>query len=628
MTSQAEHKAMERLRKSARNNLLFAVTVGLGFFTTVAWAQDLTVAAFVNRAKIRLNDQFELKVELSGSDANSAEKPEPPAINSFASFVYAGSSTNFSLINGRASTTVTYSFHFIATKVGKFTIPAIAVSHKGTTVSSKPIGIQIVNAQSGAAGQSRPQSGQRQQPATGADLSELLFLRASADTRQVFQNQPVVVSYKIYFAAQVGNYGVKQLPNTVGFWAEEFDIPNPPKVYKEVINGRQFQVAEIKRTALFPQGPGGKELGEMQIECEVRLPRRRRRDVFDSFFDDPFSSFGRTVRQPVASRGLSIEVLPLPDAGKPLDFSGAVGQYALTVSVDKRSVKANEAISLKLTVSGTGNVKILQTPEVDFPAAFEVYDPKVTEKISRSGGSISGSKTFEYVLVPRRAGKQTVEPVSFSYFDPLSRSYKRASSRAVSFDVAESDEAFVGRSSGSSKEDVRFIGKDIRFIQTRLPEFRRAGSVLYRNWLFLVLLAVAPIMFLGAVGYRRHADKVSVDVAYARSRKANQMALKRLKKANRELSQGNSELFFSEVSSALMGFIGDKLNASAAGLITDDVAVMLKKNGVDEQVVAKYLDCLHACDYQRFSPGASNNGEMKTFFDAAKDALVSLEKAL
>lgn len=595
------------------------------FLTAVpSFTQDFEIKAYVNKSSVRLNQQFELNVELSGRDVQRVSDPEVPVLDGFASFIGTSNSTSMQFVNGRMSVSKTFKHHFLASTEGKFQIPAITVRYKGETYSTDVIDIEIVKGTSPQQRSSRiPGS-----PNDPQDLSEQLFLKASVDKRRVYKNEPVIISYKIYTTVNVTNYGVSQLPSTVGFWSEEFEMPQRLTSFTEFVNGRQYQVYEIKKMALFPQGSGQKTLEPMVIECEVQLPRRRRRsrDIFDSFFDDPFSR--NTKRVGIQSNSISIEVLPLPEKGKPSDFSGAVGSFSIRSSVDKTRVKTNEAITLKVNISGTGNIKIVPQPKIDFASDFEVYDPKINESIKRSSGQISGSKLFEYVIIPRFPGQQSIKPVTFSYFDLPSKTYRTISTDTKVISVAKGDDQFVNVGIGSSKEDVRFIGQDIHYLQTRIPEFQRKNSVFYKKTFFYVIL-IFPLIILGtAFAYRAHLDKLSSNVAYARSRKANHMALSRLKDANKQMKANNLSGFYGEVSKALMGFIGDKLNVASAGLITDEVDKMLHVQKIEENTVSSYLDCLKTCDYKRFAPGDSNNLAMSDFFEKAKKAIINLEKEI
>ncbi|MFQ5706441.1 MAG: BatD family protein [bacterium] len=609
-----------------KHSILAALIVGVG--VPALLGQGLELSAHVDRTPVSLNQQFELTVELSGSDANKAPEPAVPDIEEFASYLGSGSSQNIQIINGRMSVSKTISYHFIATKVGKFQIPPIEIRYRGKRFATDAIPIEIVQGQA-AAPQTQGRRQNRAAPKATGDLSDVLFLRATANKKRVYQNEPIVVSYKIYMAVTVTTYGISQLPNTVGFWNEEIPLPQRPGLHEELVNGRRFRVAEIKKLVLFPQGPGMKTLDPLTIECEVQMKRRRRRnDLFDSFFEDPFFGLTQTVRRNVTSNPLSIEVMPLPENGKPDDFSGAVGIFSISNAVDKTEVKTNEAVTLKVNISGTGNIKFLPKPHISFPTDFEVYDPKISENINRKNNVISGSKTFEYILIPRFPGNQVIKPISFSYFDLNKNKYKTVRTNPVTISVSKGNEQLVSVGIGSSKEDVKFIGKDIRFIQMRLPEFHKIGRVFYKEWPFFAILIV-PLLLLGAtVGYQKHLEKLNTNVAYARSRKANQMALKRLRLANKQLKQSNASAFYGEVSKALMGFIGDKFNVFAAGLMTDQVEAMLRQRGAREEVATEFLECLKDCEYRRFAPSAADNGALQDFFERSKNAIISLEREI
>jgi len=595
-------------------------------FAGALLAQDLNLSVYVTNTSIGLNEQFALNIELSGADANDVRQPAAPNLSTFATYVGSSSSSNIQIVNGQMSVTKTYTYHYIANKAGKFIIPAVTVTYKNKKLAAEPIQV-VVTARTGGRQSTGRRQTQQRPPDEADDISGLLYLRATVNKKRVYQNEPVIVTYKIYTAVNVTNYGVSQLPNTVGFWSEEFPQPSRLRLTNEVINGRQYRVAEIKRFALFPQSPGKKTLDAMVVECDVQLPRRRtRRDLFDSFFNDSF--FSRTVRRTIASNVIEIDVQPLPAEAKPQDFSGLVGAFSIRASADKQKVKTNEAVTLKVTVSGRGNVRIIPEPKIDFPADFEVYDPKVRETINRKNNTVSGAKTFEYVLIPRFPGKQRIKPITLSYFDLASRKYKQVKTPAISIDVAKGADQFAGMSSVNSKEDVRFIGQDIRFIQMRLPEFRRMGPAFYASGLFYAVFIIPLLAFIGAVGYRKHLDKMSSNVAYARSRKANQMALRRLKAASKQMAAGNASEFYGEVSKALLGYLGDKLNRAPAGLILEEVEKELLAKGVQADSVHAYMDCINACDFNRFAPSQSEAEKMTDFFERAKQVIIELDKQL
>jgi hypothetical protein len=414
----------------------------------------------------------------------------------------------------------------------------------------------------------------------------------------------------------------------VGFWTEAFNTGQRPRVSTEQVDGRAYKVAEIKKLAIFPQSAGKKELGPMVVDCEVQLPSSRQRgsDLFDSFFNDSF--LRRTVTRTIASNQITIDVLPLPEANKPADFSGLVGKFSISASADKTTTKTNEAVSLKVHIAGTGNVKMIQTPVIDIPADFESYEPKTQENIERQRDRISGSKTYEYVLIPRFPGEHRIKPITLSYFDSQTARYRRVSTDAIAITVEKGTDPFTGVGIANSKEDVRFIGQDIRFIQTRSPDFAPMGRAFYKRWYFTTLLVLPWFAIAGVLMFRRHQDRMVSNVAYARSRKAAQMANRCLKTADRKMTEGNQRAFYSEVSKALMGFFADKFNVSAAGLISDTVADRMHAKGVASETIARYVECLQACDYQRFAPSDTDDGKMQVFLEQAKQAIVDLDKSL
>jgi hypothetical protein len=326
---------------------------------------------------------------------------------------------------------------------------------------------------------------------------------------------------------------------------------------------------------------------------------------------------------------VTIEVLPFPEAGKPAGFAGNTGRFRISASADKRSVKTNEAITYKIAVEGEGNIRQIQAPAVAFPTDFEVYPPKTSETISRSGAGISGRKTFEYVLIPRVAGEETLKPVTLGFFDPASKSYKTVRTESIPLQVAQGTETYTTTAgSGLSKEEVRLIGQDIRFIKMSPSAFRRIGaSRIPRGFLgavlFLPLLALA-----GAFAYRRRLNRISGDVAYARGIRANSAVRRRLSAAKRLAGVETQKQFYAEAGKALQGYLGDKLNIAEAGMISADIRSRLGGKGIREGIVSEYFDCLDVCDRMRFSPSDAGEGEMKTFLDRAEKAVTQMERAL
>jgi hypothetical protein len=588
-----------------------------------AQGQDLAVRSYVDRNVIAVGQQFTLSIEVSGKNANNASDPQLPNMEAFAGYVGSGSSQSINFVNGKMSASRTIHTYHMAMAAGKFQIGPVQVTSEGKKYETAPIPIEIVQGGGTPPAQSKASPQQGTGPAEGD-----VFIRAVAAKKQVFQNEPVAVSYRLFTTRNITSIGNIKMPGTAGFWTEDFAISQEPVPTTEVVEGRRYTVFLIKRMALFPMGTGTKTIEPLVMDCDVQMPRRRSNDPFSDFFDDPFLS-NRAERKHLQSNSVVVLVSPLPEEGKPAGFSGLVGQFSIHGRADKTSLRTNEAVSLKITVQGQGNLRSFKEPSVVLPSDFETYPPKTTEAIERSGGAITGSKTFEYVMIPRVAGPQTIKPVRLSYFDPSDRKYKTVQTAEWSFAVAQGQGAAASVPIGLSKEEVKLLGQDIRFIKTSNPEFRKIDSAFTgAAWFWAVL--ISPLLVLGAgMMVRKHQDRLAGDVAYARGRRASRAVRRRFDQARgASVKPGSSKAFYAEVAKAMMGFLGDKLNIAEAGMISSDIRTRLGGKGIRDEIAAEYFDCLGVCDRMRFSPSDAGESEMKHFLDRAEKAVTQMERAL
>ena len=603
----------------------------------LVFCQEVEIKTYVNRIKVPAGQQFALTVEISGSDAQAVPNPQLPDLSAFADFAGSSSSQSIQIINGKMTGSWSTVNFFIARVEGKHQIPAVSLRYKGKVFRSQPITLEIVKYSSivsapGKQPSSRPWTGSPQSQLTSeSTLEGNIFLQAEVDRKSVYPNQPVTIIFKIYTRVSISGFIVSKSPDFLGFWREDFSIPQRPVTYEKVIDGKKFLVAEIKKLAAFPTTPGEKVIDPLEIVCEVRLREQgRRRDIFDRFLDEDFfggSILGRKVRTKIASKPIKIEVKPLPEESRPRNFSGIVGNFDMRASLDKDQVQINEAVALKVRFSGTGNVKMLPEPKLIFPPNIETYEPKINQKIDRSGDTIKGSKTFEYVLIPRFAGEFRVRSFLFSYFDPEKGMYQTVRSPEFTIQATAGSDQGIVPPSGLSREEIKLIGKDIRFIKLSGNTFQRIGDYFYQKFGFILLLAL-PLMILGvALAYRRRLDLMAGNLAYARSRRANQMAKRRLSHSHRLMKPETLKEFYAEISRAVLGFVADKLNLSAAGLSSDEIALKLQERDVEEHVVSELLDCLRECDFQRFAPAESTVDRMKALYERAKSAIIDLDRA-
>jgi hypothetical protein len=447
------------------------------------------------------------------------------------------------------------------------------------------------------------------------------------------QGEQVNLVFKIYTRVSIANYAVEKNPTMTGFWGEDVETPKNIQTNPETVNGKQFRVGIIKRTALFPTQSGSLEIGPMEVQTTVQVQDRRSTDPFESFFRDPF---GRQVNYMVRSEAIKIKVDPLPP-DPPSDFKGAVGQFAMSTTVDKKTTRTNEPIDLKVSVSGTGNIKLIESPAVELPADFEQYTPKVSDNINRTGDRISGSKTFEYLLIPRYPGLKVIKPVTFSYYDPAKREYVSLHSPQIELNVEQGTAAVTPLISGGSQEDVRLLNQDIRFIKLGGPGLSPRGEHLHTSGVFIVMLLLPLACAGGALVYARQRQAVMLDQAGYRNRRAIKVARKGLKQAEYLLKEkgstgapaGNQRLrFYGEVSKALWKYLGDKLTIPQSAFSVEGAVAELGRREAPPDLIASLKALLETCDLARFAPTSLDLAVMQRTYDEAQRIIVALERIL
>jgi len=578
-------------------------------------AQDISVRAYLDRSEVGRDQLFVLNVEVNGTQKMDSE-PELPDLSGFATYLGSGTSTSMQMVNGRTTVSLTLQYRFQADKEGTFEIGPVDVKAGGKTYRTDRLALTVTATPPAP----RPEAS----GGTGLDLRpDDLFVTAEVSRRRVYENEPVIVEYRIYTRVNVDSYSITRLPGTAGFWVEELSESGSPRAERVIRDGVEYVTAPIRKVALFPTGPGPRTVEPLAIEAQVRA-RRRPRDLFEDFFSE--SLFGRRVPVGLASEAVEIEVVPLPEGGRPADFSGFVGQLDLRASIDKTETEVNEAVTLRVRMEATGNVRALPEPRIEFPADFEVYPPDVSESVDRGGSRVSGSKTFEYVLIARAPGSKTIPPINVSYFDPSRVEYATAASEPLSIEVTGTvaeGPVVAGRRLG-----IEPLRQDIRFIHIATPAFRPIGATLFRQPGFWAVLLLPLVTVGGALVFRRHRDRLEGDVAYARHRRAGRVAKKRLSRAHSLKSTSTQREFYAEVDRALEGFLADKLNLAEAGLIAEEARARLVARGVSEGTADEYLACLEVCDRQRFAPAESKMEEMDAFLERTAAAMTRLNEEL
>lgn len=586
---------------------LVALVISSLALPSVAQAQEPSVRAYLQPENTVVAGQtFVLNVEISGTQ--SVERnPVLPDLSGFATYLGNNTQSSVSMVNGQTTVSLTIQYRYQARTEGTFQIPPFDVAAAGRTFTTSPVDVTVSTA---------PSSGGTD-PATGLAEGDL-FITAETATTAVREGQPFVVEYRIWTRVDVTSFGVTSVPEPQGFWVEDLTPTGQPEVEQRVRDGVQYTTALIRRVALVPTGSGERTIEPVGIEAQVRV---RGRDVFGRS-----SIFGSTtVATTVEANPLTIDVAPLP-AGRPDPFSGMVGSLRVEASLDRDSVDANEAVTLTLRMSGEGNIRTIPLPDLGLPADFEVFPPEVSERVSMNAGGLSGTKTFEYVVIPRAPGNREVPSIDVAYFDRAAGAYRTASSGVIPLLV--SGEILEGPAA-LSRGGVSQLREDIRFIRLGSLELRPSSSTPLIGGLGFWLLFLLPMTAIaGAVALRRYQDLLAGDVAYARGRKAGKVARKRLAEARRLMETDDPRAFYAEVARALRGLISDRLNLAEAGLQMADVDGALARRAVDETVRVDVRSCLEHCDRQRFAPPGADPEEKSRFLDGAAELMTRLDRAI
>lgn len=573
-------------------------------------AQELQFTAST-RNLVSVGDRFQLTYTANTRDG----KFVGPNIKNFRvlSGPNVSTSQSYQVIQGKmsASVSVSYVYYLQAYEEGKFSIPPATLTIDGQTHKTNALSVEVIK---GNAGKQASSQGSNNATQTSNSKDDV-FLRAYASKTNPYQGEQIIVQYKIYTAnVPISDIDFQKATSFPGFWATNLSDPSKPiEPQDEVIDGRQFMTGVLYKGALFPQKSGQVTIDPKKLLCTAQIRtegnKKSRDPFFDSFFDDPFfSNQYKNIRLEMESNALRMNIKPLPIEGKPSGFSGAVGKFKMESSVDVEELTVNDAITLKLVISGSGNLELINTPEVNWPPDFESYEPRITKNIKTGRYGVSGSRTFEFLAIPRSAGEFTVGPIELSYFDPETASYKTLKTEQYSFNVKKGNQNPSSVSySGVTQEDIMYLGQDIRYIKTGISTLHAKGYYLFGSASFYMALAAPVVLLLILMMIVSNNRKKRSNVALVKNRKATRVARKNLKKANEFLKAQKREEFYTEVSRALWGYLSDKFNIPLSDLSMDSVSEKLADKSVSEESINKFIEVLNNCEFARFAPGESSD---------------------
>lgn len=588
--------------------------------SAIGFAQGIKVTASVSSNQVAAGEQFEITFSTNGSP----ESFDPPAFNGFQVVGGPNQSSSYSSINGQTTANIAVGYVLVGIKEGEYTIGPATMLINGKQYRSNGIRIKVTKsratpqrqAPSGTGGQSgRVSRGNSQ------DISKLLFMRAIASKTNVYQGEQIAVTYKLYANIAIVDNAPDKLPDFNGFWSQEIKNNSGNVQWKEeVYNGQRYHVAVLKEIILFPERFGKLTLDPLIMSFVVRkeVPSN---DPIEQFFGG--GSY-EDVKYKVKTAPVTINVKQLPDAGKPDGFEGAVGQFSIAASVDKSSLKANEALNYTLRISGSGNLKLLKAPAVNFPADLEKYDPKINDRITESLSGVSGSREYSYLLIPRHEGNYTIEPLKFSYFNPTTHKYVTLSAGPFDLKVAKGAAGSnVTAYSSANQRDIKMLAKDIAYIKTGTSGLYKKGSAFYGSAAYYILLCLGPLLFIGAFAYRKKYRENNSDQIKVRGRNAGKMAAKHLANARKQLLAGDKKLFYQEIYKGLYQYLSDKFNIPAAELNKENITERLAESGIKVPLTNQLTETLDLCEMARYAP-VTGIAEQEVF-DKAKNIINDIE---
>ncbi len=530
------------------------------------------------------------------------------------------------IINGKvsSSSSITYTYILMAGKEGTYNIPAASIVADGETKISNSLQIKVLpaddasasSAQGGSASSSRSQ-------AVGSKITDKdLFITASASKTKVYEQEAILLTYKVYTVVDLRQlYG--DMPDLKGFHTQEVELPAQKTFSLEHYNGRNYNTTVWRQYVLFPQQSGTMEIPSITFDGVV-AQRINSGDPFDAFFNGGTNYV--EIKKKIVTPKLKINVAALPS--KPADFSGAVGTFTMASSINSKSVKTNDAVTIKLTVTGTGNMKLIGTPEVKFPQDFEVYDPKIDNQFNLTREGLSGSKTYEYLAIPRHAGKFTIPAVSFTYFDLKTKTYKTLKSEEYVINVEKGQgNADQVIADFTNKESVKMLGNDVRYIKRGATQFAQRGDYFYGTTAYWMWYIIPFVLFVGVILMYRKQAMDNANTAKMKTKKANKVAVKRMKLAGKLLSENKKNEFYDEVLKALWGYISDKLSIPVSQLSKDNIEQELSRYGVNEELVKAFINVLNDCEFARYAPGDENEA-MDKVYTASIEIISKMENSI
>ena len=596
------------------------------FITTAiaSWADEkITFTASAPEVVVS-GDQFRLTFSINSQKIKDFRAPN---IKGLEVLMGPSRSTQSStqIINGNVTSTksTTFTYILMAEKEGTYSIPGATIVTDGNNYTSNPVSVKVLPPDQSTGTASNNGRTSRNQANNGKISEKELFITATASKTSVYEQEAILLTYKIYTQVNLTQlHG--DMPDLKGFHTQEVELSSQKQWSLEHYNGRNYNTTVYSQYVLFPQQSGKLEIPSITFEGTVSQLVASD-DPFDAFFNG--GSNYVNIKKNIVAPKLTIDVKQLP-AGKPANFSGGVGEFTISSSINTQELKTNDAVTIKLVISGTGNMKLINTPEVGFPQDFEIYDPKVDNNFNLTREGLSGSKVIEYLAIPRHAGNYTIPAIEFVYFDLKSKTYKTLKTDPYTLNVAKGEgNASQVVSNFTSKEDLKVLGKDIRYIKTSDTNLSPKGNYFFGSTAYYMWYLIPLALFIAfMIVYRKQAIE-NANVAKVRTKKANKVATKRMKNAGKLLAEKNTSAFYDEVLKALWGYISDKMNMPVSQLSKDNIEEELIRHNVSEELIKDFIGTLNECEFARYAPGNQNEA-MDKVYSSAIDVISKMENSI
>ncbi|OWY22968.1 protein BatD [Sphingobacteriales bacterium UPWRP_1] len=558
---------------------------------------------------VSTDEQFQITYSLQNVGMRDFQGPN---LDDF--FVVGGpnKSQSMQIINGSMSSSVSISYVLQPKKSGNFTIPpATVITDRRKTLRSEQVSVSVSKGRPQPKATPPPASGrQGNNPASG---NEKIWVAAIPDTSAVCVGQQITVIYRLYTNVDVANYGIQTPPSFTGFWVEDITPTYQQTPGTTTWNNQQYRTLDLKKYALFPQRPGTLQIDPMEVQVIIRVPDP---NAGGGFWGNMFYT-NQTLN--LTTDPIKIAVADLPQQGKPDNFTGAVGQYEINTVLGNPNVETNESIDLKVTISGTGNMKLIDLPQPGFPPSFEVYEPEVNEETFTQQDKVKGRKTYDFTLIPSEAGQQQLPSIGFSFYNPETRSYQTVTTPPIPVNIRQGKTPAKTGANAEKPGTLMPLNPSLRLFTTNSRFF---GSVAY-----YALSGLPVLLFLGAaIRIRRRKQELSHPFAL-RQKQAQKVAIQRLAGAQTHLQQNNKRAFYDEVIRAVWGYLSDRVHIPASQLDKDNIAAILQQNGATQAAIEQLLQIITHCEIALFAP-AAEAGTMSSTYENAKNAIARTEEDL